>query len=215
MPASSAPATTTTYDEVPYPSGAFEQTHPRRLATIASLFGLRSPEIGACRVLELGCASGGNLLPMAMALPGASFLGVDLSARQIAEGRRWVERLGLRNLRLEHRDILDLGGLGLAPGSFDYLIAHGVFYRRGARRGPGARPGQRGSPRDGYPRRGRAIRALRLRDLPRRVFVGAGGRAGEDPLDLPGAARARGGGVHQLQHAGVPQSASLRGAWWG
>lgn len=120
----------TPYDDVPYPSGAFDQTHPRRLATVASLFGLSAPPIASARVLELGCASGGNLLPMALELPGASFLGVDLSARQVAEGQRWIERLGLDNIHLAHGDILHLerlDQLDLAPGSFDYIIAHGVF----------------------------------------------------------------------------------------
>jgi methyltransferase-like protein/SAM-dependent methyltransferase len=112
------------YDEVPYPSGAFEQTHPDRLATVATLFGMKPAPIATCRVLELGCASGGNLVPMAHALPGASFLGVDISSREIADGLPWIERLGLRNLRLEQRDILELDA---SLGTFDYIIAHGVL----------------------------------------------------------------------------------------
>lgn len=134
MTSPSSPALTspTAYDAVPYPSGAFDQTHPRRLATVASLFGLSAPPIAAARVLELGCASGGNLLPMALELPGARFLGVDLSARQIAEGQRWIERLGLTNVRLAHGDILHLEQLAQLEhlehlGPFDYIIAHGVF----------------------------------------------------------------------------------------
>ena len=39
--------------------------------------------IDTCRVLELGCATGGNLLPMAETLPAAQFVGVDLSDAQI------------------------------------------------------------------------------------------------------------------------------------
>ncbi|MEO7330071.1 MAG: class I SAM-dependent methyltransferase [Minicystis sp.] len=112
------------YDEVPYPSGAFEQTHPDRLATVATLFGMRPAPLSSCRVLELGCASGGNLVPMAHALPGATFLGVDISSREIADGLPWIERLGLRNLRLEQRDIMDLDA---STGTFDYIIAHGVL----------------------------------------------------------------------------------------
>src|SRR5438477_2820132 len=75
----------TSYDEVPYQSDPFPQTHPDTLATIATLFGLSPPPVETCRVLELGCASGGNLIPMAIELPEAQFVGVDLSARQIAE----------------------------------------------------------------------------------------------------------------------------------
>jgi methyltransferase-like protein/SAM-dependent methyltransferase len=112
------------YDEVPYPSGAFEQTHPGRLAMLATLFGMSPPPIETCRVLELGCGSGGNILPMAYAMPRATFLGIDYSAREISDGKPWIERLRLTNIKLEHKDILEFEA---EPSSFDYIIAHGVF----------------------------------------------------------------------------------------
>jgi methyltransferase-like protein/ubiquinone/menaquinone biosynthesis C-methylase UbiE len=114
----------TSYDDVPYAGQAFAQTHPDRLATLGRLFGLATPPIEACRVLELGCADGGNLVPMAHALPGSEFVGVDLSARQAAQGRQRVQALGLRNVRIEHASILDVDERW---GRFDYLICHGVF----------------------------------------------------------------------------------------
>ena len=76
----------TSYDDFPYPVYVFPQTHPDRLAAIAALLGLSPPPVERCRVLELGCASGSNLIPMAEALPQADFVGIDLSQRQIAEG---------------------------------------------------------------------------------------------------------------------------------
>ena len=60
-----------TYDEMPYEGHAYAQTHPSRLSVVATLFGLDPPPVETCRVLELGCASGGNLIPMAEGLPGA------------------------------------------------------------------------------------------------------------------------------------------------
>ena len=57
------------YDEVPYESHPYAQTHPSRLATIATLFGLSATPVEKCRVLELGCASGGNIVPMAEMFP--------------------------------------------------------------------------------------------------------------------------------------------------
>jgi methyltransferase-like protein len=114
----------TSYDEVPYTSLAFEQTHPDRLAVIAMLFGLAAPAVESCRVLELGAASGGNLIPMALQLPDAEFVGIDLSARQVGEGQRTLERLGLRNVALRQGDILELGA---DLGRFDYIVAHGVY----------------------------------------------------------------------------------------
>lgn len=56
-----------TYDEVPYESYPYPQTHPDRIATIATILGISPAPVERCRVLELGCASGGNLIPMALA----------------------------------------------------------------------------------------------------------------------------------------------------
>src|SRR5262249_13699905 len=99
------------------------QTHPDRLATVATLFGMRPAAVDCCRVLELGCAAGGNLIPMAQALPGSSFLGIDLSARQVAEGAKVVAALGLTNVALRRQRILDVDE---SWGTFDYILCHGV-----------------------------------------------------------------------------------------
>jgi len=114
----------TSYDHVFYPGHAFDQTHPGHLATLGVLFGMDPTPIERCRVLELGCGLGGNLLPMAYHLPGSQFVGIDLSAQTIVQGQANIDALGLTNLRLVHGDILEIG-----PdwGQFDYIIAHGVY----------------------------------------------------------------------------------------
>jgi SAM-dependent methyltransferase len=112
------------YDEVPYSGRAFPQTHPDHLAVLARLFGISPAPAEKCRVLELGSADGGNLIPMAYTLPGSEFVGLDLNAASVARGQSLAERLGLRNLRLECRDILDWSE---DPGHFDYVILHGVY----------------------------------------------------------------------------------------
>ena len=114
----------TAYDAIPYPSNPFRQTRPERLAAIAKLFSLDSAPPENCRVLELGCSMGGNLVVMAQDHPRSHFVGIDASSRQIAEGWKTVDRLGLKNLRLAHVDILDIGQ---EFGEFDYIISHGVF----------------------------------------------------------------------------------------
>ena len=114
----------TSYDEVPYQSFPFAQTHPDHLATLAHLLGLSPPAVERCSVLELGCAGGGNLLPMAVALPQAKFVGIDLSGVQIAHGQKVVDALALANVRLL---ATDLRQIGKGFGRFDYIIAHGVY----------------------------------------------------------------------------------------
>jgi len=116
--------TAKSYDEIPYPSLTYAQTQPDRLATMATLLGLESPDVESCRYLDIGCAVGGNIIPMAYALPRGQFVGIDYSGRQIATGRDYAAKLGLKNIRLEQIDIMEF------PedfGQFDYIVAHGVY----------------------------------------------------------------------------------------
>jgi methyltransferase-like protein/2-polyprenyl-3-methyl-5-hydroxy-6-metoxy-1,4-benzoquinol methylase len=114
----------TSYDEVPYPIASHVFTHPDNLATAARLLGLTPAPVTHCRVLELGCAGGGNLIPLAVSLPHSTFVGIDASAVQIAEAQAALAALGLTNISFQHLDILDV-----TPdfGQFDYIIVHGIF----------------------------------------------------------------------------------------
>jgi methyltransferase-like protein/SAM-dependent methyltransferase len=114
----------TSYDLVPYESFPFADTHPGRLAVLGRLFGLQPPRLADCRVLELGCASGGNLIPMALSMPDAQFVGVDLSAVQIAQGEKVIADLGLTNIRLL---ALSITAIDESLGQFDYILTHGVY----------------------------------------------------------------------------------------
>ena len=122
MSADAGPANA--YDAVPYSVCAFPQTRPDRLAVIATLFGMSPAPPANCRVLELGCASGGNVIPLALAHPRSQFVGIDLSRRQIEDGQRVASELGLSNLQLHATSILDVGQ---ELGVFDYVLAHGVY----------------------------------------------------------------------------------------
>jgi SAM-dependent methyltransferase len=114
----------TLYDEVRYPARSFEYTHPNRLATIAALYGMTPAPIPNCRVLELGCGVGGNIVPMAYQNPKSQFVGIDLSGDAVSAGQKRIDALALRNISLHHLDILEVGD---QLGSFDYIIAHGVY----------------------------------------------------------------------------------------
>ncbi len=112
------------YDAIPYLSQPFKHSHPDRLKTIAHLYGLESPDIQHCRVLELGCGGGENLIPIACDYPQSSFYGIDLAQYGIEAGTNIINRLELKNIRLEQKNIMDVDE---NFGSFDYIIAHGVY----------------------------------------------------------------------------------------
>lgn len=104
------------YAAVPYTSLPYPRTHPDHLAAMARLRGVRAPAPERASVLEMGCGSGGNLLPMAAHLPDARFVGVDLSAEELARAP-----LVPRNAELRAGDATEV------VGAFDYVIAHGVW----------------------------------------------------------------------------------------
>ncbi|MEH6421131.1 methyltransferase regulatory domain-containing protein [Pseudomonas sp. CGJS7] len=112
------------YDQLPYRSAAFALTAPEHLQAVASLFGVKAPDPRHARVLELGCAAGGNLLPFAAANPRARAVGVDLSQVQIGHGRELAAELGLDNIDLRCMSIADIDR---DLGSFDYIVCHGVY----------------------------------------------------------------------------------------
>jgi len=113
------------YDTTPYSSVSFPPSAPGQLAAVAHLFGLTTPEVSTARVLEIGCATGGNVIPFAAAHPQARVVGLDLSQVQVDIGRARVQALGLDNLEFVAGDI---AGMDLtAMGQFDFIIAHGVY----------------------------------------------------------------------------------------
>ncbi|MEW5958932.1 MAG: class I SAM-dependent methyltransferase, partial [Chloroflexota bacterium] len=114
----------TSYDLVPYPSLPRPQTHPGHLAALASLFGLNPPPVTHCRVLDLGCGDGSNLIPMAVQLPDSQFVGLDLAAGQIAAGQQVISALGLKNITLRAMNLLEVEA---NLGQFDYIISYGVY----------------------------------------------------------------------------------------
>lgn len=67
------------YDELPYDRLPFPETEPDFLAALARLHSFAAGDAHCVRVLELGCAQGGNLIPMAARYPQGEFVGVDLS----------------------------------------------------------------------------------------------------------------------------------------
>ena len=112
------------YDRVRYPGQPFALTHPTATGALAALFGRRYTPFGASRILEIGCGEGVNLLNMALGAPKAEFVGVDLAEAPIAIARAVAKGCGCANVRFH---VCDLADLGAGFGSFDYVIAHGLY----------------------------------------------------------------------------------------
>lgn len=104
---------------------ARRQTHPNHLAALATLLGMQPAPLARCRLLDIGCGDGSNLIPIAYQLPQSEFVGFDLSAKQIATGQAHIAALGLRNISLQTQDILRADPAEL--GQFDYITAYGVY----------------------------------------------------------------------------------------
>lgn len=115
--------TAAAYEDFQYENLAFRNTHPDWLGTVGRIFGMDPAPADRCRVLELGCGPGGNLVPLAELLPGSEFVGIDLSSSQIERARTDAAAVGATNVRFEAMDIRDVPDLG----PFDYVICHGVF----------------------------------------------------------------------------------------
>jgi cyclopropane fatty-acyl-phospholipid synthase-like methyltransferase len=91
---------------------------------MAPLFGMRPAPVDRCRVLELGCSDGSNLIAMAYGLPQSQFVGTDFAERAIVWGKATIEALGLKSIT-SHR--LDLRDTPSDLGRFDFIIALGLY----------------------------------------------------------------------------------------
>lgn len=112
------------YNEVPYKAKAFSNSLPESQNLVAGILGLDTPNVETARVLEIGCSYGGNILAFAMGNPKAEVVGIDLGEHQIEEGKKLIKFLGLKNIKLYHKNILDFDE---SFGKFDYIVCHGVF----------------------------------------------------------------------------------------
>ena len=112
------------YESLPYDRLSVAETHPDHLAALARLYGIDCPDPRSSRVLELGCAAGANLIPMAWFLPRARFVGLDISAHQVQNGQRDIDTLGLDNIQIRRADVAEVE---LEGEGFDYIIAHGLY----------------------------------------------------------------------------------------
>jgi SAM-dependent methyltransferase len=113
------------YEARDYPAMSHPLSDPAVSAVAAMLGGLdvHHPAAGA-RILEIGCSSGHNLIPLAMRWPESRFAGIDLSDRAIRQARELAAAAGVANLEFHVADLRDFTPAG---ETFDFIIAHGFF----------------------------------------------------------------------------------------
>lgn len=116
--------TVNTYDQMPYESHPYWQSNPKHLKTMGTLFGMNPVPLAKAKILELGCAAGGNLIPFACEFPKSECVGIDLSSVQVNEGQSTIDALKLKNIKLHNMSITDIDE---SFGKFDYIIVHGVI----------------------------------------------------------------------------------------
>ena len=114
----------TIYSELGYKSMPFPYTTPATLEAYAALVGVSAPNPKTARVLELGATYGGNIISQALFNPDATFVGIELSQEQVEKGNEVIANAGLTNVSLIQSDIASIGS---EIGTFDYIIAHGVY----------------------------------------------------------------------------------------
>src|SRR6185437_9807696 len=112
------PPTPDRYDALAYPGFSYPNTHPDRLATMAILHGLSPAPVERCRMLEVACGDGGNLIPIAYAVPAGEFVGFDLARLPVERAQASIRELGLANIRIIHGNLLEAGP---DLGHFDYI----------------------------------------------------------------------------------------------
>ena len=119
------------YESQSYTSRPFANSCIFHLQAVASLMGLKPANSTTARVLELGCAFGGNIIMSALSAPKTQFIGIDISPSQVAQGNEIIAKIGLNNIKLIALDLCKLTSDDNEKvkelGKFDYIIAHGLY----------------------------------------------------------------------------------------
>ena len=85
-----------------HPGTAAPHSHPGRLIASARLFTdwYGDLDVSSCRVLELGSGYGENLLPLALSLPNATFVGLETRRKNCETSRMLAGQVGVDNVSI-------------------------------------------------------------------------------------------------------------------
>ncbi len=112
------------YQNQAYPPMSHPLSDPAMSAVAALFGGLEVAAPRHARILEIGCCSGHNLIPLAMRWLESECVGIDLAERSVDEARERAALAGVRNVSFLAADLTTFEPEG---GPFDYIIAHGFF----------------------------------------------------------------------------------------
>lgn len=112
------------YAQAPYSPTVFKTSLPENSYLAAMLYGVKAAKPSSAKVLELGCGTGGNIIPFAINHPEAKVVGIDISEINIKKANKIKKALKLKNIEFIQKDILDIDR-GFVD--FDYIIAHSLY----------------------------------------------------------------------------------------
>jgi len=112
------------YESTIYPAMSHPLSDPAVSAVAARIGGLKTAHPAKARILEIGCCSGHNLIPLAIRWPDSECIGIDLAASSIQSATRRALAAGVGNVNFQVADLRDYQAHG---GPFDFIIAHGFF----------------------------------------------------------------------------------------
>lgn len=116
--------------DVAYPAHFHRETMPVWLVAALTALGHRAPDLQQPFTwLELGCGTGLGVMVAAAAHPHGQFIGIDFSAREIAQAERMAREAGLSNVRFVCQDLLETARLAddMDAPDCDFVVTHGVY----------------------------------------------------------------------------------------
>lgn len=112
--------------DVEYPLFFYKELQPLWLSTVLSFEGFSSKNITEeFSYLELGCATGINLLISASLNPNGYFVGVDFNQNHINFAKKYAQHLNLKNIEFINCDFDNF--LNQNQKYFDFIVCHGTW----------------------------------------------------------------------------------------